>query len=952
MSLVTNIAALAQRIRDEFNAHKVIQGVLSGLNTTNKTSLVNAINEVLASVGVSINDLTTNITTTWSSSKINDTITSAITANLSNDYETDKNSTTKYLSVNETTENFAPKRWSYVVLSELEADTIALDIKNTLTHYIVERTGVQLNLNLNYTGLDTATIGDKIKITNQGSINILLFTTYPFVMNNSGNGIFSIKPRETVEVTYIGNNQFITDIQRYSKNIINSADYTVWGGFNQNGSIIVMTNVNNPQYLIGNTSLDGALAIKPGFNVTVISLNSAFNFALTDSSPAIGKSATNIPTNTPATLTWLGDRWLIEYDSEPTTPTLQEVLAEGSTSELGITLSTLNTNMYLTNQYLFINEASTAYFTFIDKYKVQIGLGSNFVELNSNGLLINNSVDGKVVSLIGNTNQPVGTVTLQTPVKPTGTYTIATIEDIAANQTTPTLQQVLAEGNTSDLGITLSALDNNLYLTNEYLFINDNSTQRAAFINKTTVQVFSNTHHTELNVEGLVINNKAVGKEMLLKVNPNQPAGAVTLQSPEKAQGTYTIATTEDLGIKQNIITVAKSGGDFTSIQSAVDASTSDTTILIYPGVYEGKVNTVGKNIRLIGVDKDSVIIQTNTGDYYDPPLECAGGTYCANITFEATSDNPNVHTINGYAVHMDFYGEGVTEFFNCKMISHQNAAMGIGLQHNQTLKINSCELIKLSDGAIYDGGSLFFHNSPYPNHSGQVLEVYNSIITTDRYMAVIVHDARLNAGGVDIDTKMYFANNTVHSDTLGLDCVSMGNPPSGGVNDVCGGIALDIKSFGNNNDELNYIKVSGYVPIIGDTTIQGGLVLSSSFAYGGGFNVSNTDFNSLVGAGFYYGSAMLNAPANEFFHIEVKKWVENSDWVEQIATSFGAISTPNITWSRVFTLGTTWTPWVKTIKAVAVNEYVDDAAADADTALNSGEYYKLTGSRAVYQKP
>jgi hypothetical protein len=80
MSQTAQITLLAQRIRDEFNAHKVIQGALSGLNTTNKTSLVDAINEVLASAGVSIDDLATNSTTTWSSSKINDTITSAITA--------------------------------------------------------------------------------------------------------------------------------------------------------------------------------------------------------------------------------------------------------------------------------------------------------------------------------------------------------------------------------------------------------------------------------------------------------------------------------------------------------------------------------------------------------------------------------------------------------------------------------------------------------------------------------------------------------------------------------------------------------------------------------------------------------------------------------------------------------------------------------------------------------
>lgn len=35
-----------------------------------------------------------------------------------------------------------------------------------------------------------------------------------------------------------------------------------------------------------------------------------------------------------------------------------------------------------------------------------------------------------------------------------------------------------------------------------------------------------------------------------------------------------------------------------------------------------------------------------------------------------------------------------------------------------------------------------------------------------------------------------------------------------------------------------------------------------------------------------------------------------------------------------------------------AVPEYADDTAADADTDLKSGTFYKVTGDRTVYIKP
>lgn len=85
MSLETRIVALAQAVGADVKALTIAQGNLSALNTTTKTNLVAAINELVTLVnnsGVSINDNAgdgdTNVT--WSADKIFDSIEAAKTA--------------------------------------------------------------------------------------------------------------------------------------------------------------------------------------------------------------------------------------------------------------------------------------------------------------------------------------------------------------------------------------------------------------------------------------------------------------------------------------------------------------------------------------------------------------------------------------------------------------------------------------------------------------------------------------------------------------------------------------------------------------------------------------------------------------------------------------------------------------------------------------------------------
>lgn len=72
MSLQTQLNSFVLRVADEFNTVKGRTGVLTALTTTDKSSLVAAINELKAAIltAVAIDDLQVSTTTTYSSNKV------------------------------------------------------------------------------------------------------------------------------------------------------------------------------------------------------------------------------------------------------------------------------------------------------------------------------------------------------------------------------------------------------------------------------------------------------------------------------------------------------------------------------------------------------------------------------------------------------------------------------------------------------------------------------------------------------------------------------------------------------------------------------------------------------------------------------------------------------------------------------------------------------------------
>ena len=76
------ITSLAQAIASDIKQLTTNQGTLTALTTTDKTSLVKAINELKSSIAnaTNINDTSTSISATWSSDKINSSINNAVSS--------------------------------------------------------------------------------------------------------------------------------------------------------------------------------------------------------------------------------------------------------------------------------------------------------------------------------------------------------------------------------------------------------------------------------------------------------------------------------------------------------------------------------------------------------------------------------------------------------------------------------------------------------------------------------------------------------------------------------------------------------------------------------------------------------------------------------------------------------------------------------------------------------
>lgn len=214
-----------------------------------------------------------------------------------------------------------------------------------------------------------------------------------------------------------------------------------------------------------------------------------------------------------------------------------------------------------------------------------------------------------------------------------------------------------------------------------------------------------------------------------------QPQMTAQAEQPAPAGMTVQNNTLE----KQQYIIAQDDTGDFRTIQEGVDNASDGDTLIVYPGIYTEAVQVMGKEIHIIGLNKDLCIIQYDAASYRKSPLTVGAGRI-ANLTIygmdsgvgQPVLTQEEIAAINaeivgdswerqknykGYAVHVDqnfLYGRRVT-FENCRVISENNHCAGIGTRGDSTVLFENCEFISLGGGSC-----IFLHDPTSVDVSGK----------------------------------------------------------------------------------------------------------------------------------------------------------------------------------------------------------------------------------------
>ena len=339
---------------------------------------------------------------------------------------------------------------------------------------------------------------------------------------------------------------------------------------------------------------------------------------------------------------------------------------------------------------------------------------------------------------------------------------------------------------------------NSSYSASDYIKVSPNTT----YI-KSNAEQFAFYDTNKTFIKGLLNDRSFTTPENCYYVRFTIPNSQVDYFQFQKGS---VLTTYEEYGVKynlkniknpQNIIIVAKSGGDYTTITEAVaranDSSTNPVTILIMPGVYEESVYIGGsRNISLVGINKKTCIITDKSGLRENAPLEISGEVYVSNLTIYATYTDENVviNNLGSYAVHCDYVGQGTIEFFNCDIISDCSSAIGCGTFSNQTIIFNKC-LLKSTNKTNYMSSwcyTVFLHGN---TTSGTLNQSY---ILKDCEIHG-VQDRVIRLANVGSEFNVTFINNMIWSDT---------NKKDDSIIYFDGVVEINEKSFGNNVTILN----------------------------------------------------------------------------------------------------------------------------------------------------
>lgn len=204
-------------------------------------------------------------------------------------------------------------------------------------------------------------------------------------------------------------------------------------------------------------------------------------------------------------------------------------------------------------------------------------------------------------------------------------------------------------------------------------------------------------------------------------------------------------------GDTPSVITVAKSGGRFNTINEAITfakkycSRNNRVTILICSGVYnESIVLTKNPGINLIGIGMPEIV---SDAAYPNGPANIYGSTYIEGIFFHSTSKT-------AYALHIDgstdtSYGTTIN-VLNCKFTSENQPALGCGCTRGCNYTFKNCE--------FYGSDGIYVHNEASANVDKQYFNAIGCKINGSQHAVAIDDAAQLNFGATGSPLVLNFA--------------------------------------------------------------------------------------------------------------------------------------------------------------------------------------------------
>ena len=228
---------------------------------------------------------------------------------------------------------------------------------------------------------------------------------------------------------------------------------------------------------------------------------------------------------------------------------------------------------------------------------------------------------------------------------------------------------------------------------------------------------------------------------------------------------------------------------DYETIQGAVNAATSNDTILIKPGTYFENIEVVDKNI-VIG----SLFLSTNNEDYIDQTI--IDGSNNGRVIFYSGVDSPSQLTgftiQNGAIEGVNHSGGGIAvysspniELSNLKILENTAVARGAGL----TIWSSNASISHV----LFKENSATGQTDPPHDGRGGALYFYNSQ-TNLTNCEFIANSADLGAGIFEHETNNSYLN-CIFKDNIGIY-------PGGGVCTFSGIVNYDKCIFDNNSGD------------------------------------------------------------------------------------------------------------------------------------------------------